>query len=60
MEIRWNGWVDWLTTGVEDQKPGFLEKLGFSCFGFTPECGFPVVAFPVQIVGEIRLAVELR
>ena len=41
-----------LTTRVEYQKPGFLKKLGFFCFGFIPECGFLVVAFPVQTVGE--------
>ena len=33
MEVTWKlygifGWVDWLTTGVEYQTPGFLEKLG--------------------------------
>ncbi|KPQ39582.1 MAG: hypothetical protein HLUCCO16_07240 [Phormidium sp. OSCR] len=41
MEVGWKldgitGWVG--TTGVEDQKPGFLEKLGFnSRFQFGPD-----------------------
>jgi hypothetical protein len=58
-------------TRVEYQTPGFLEKLGVTLVsrwsqaghrlvGFKPECGFLVVAFGFQIVGEIRAAAELR